>query len=255
MAIINRIRNFFGLSFELARTGFILRNEGTYLGLFWYLLSPILLFLLLFWVFKDRLGGDIAYYALYLLLGIIMFNFFQGVTLDSTRIMRDYSGIIKSINFSRWTLVGGIVLRNLFSHFFEFLLFAIIFIYLKGSVFILVYYIPVFFMFVLFTFGVSLILSSLSVFFVDLDNIWNFFIRLLWLATPIFYEIGGQDRLFFFNLFNPLYYFLSLARDSIIYARLSETYILAGVLVFTVLSSMLGFGIFYKYKNKIAERI
>ena len=63
------------LSVALARAHFKLRNEGIYLGIAWYLLNPLLLFAILFFVFSDRLGSSIPYYPAYLFLGIIMFNY------------------------------------------------------------------------------------------------------------------------------------------------------------------------------------
>src|SRR4030042_3140482 len=95
-----KLRHFLDLSLEIAKSSFKLRNEGSYLGIFWYLLNPLLLFLLLLLVFSDRLGNSIPSYPLYLLLGIVIFNFFQQATTESTKIIvRDYGELIKSINF------------------------------------------------------------------------------------------------------------------------------------------------------------
>ncbi|MCX6760298.1 MAG: ABC transporter permease, partial [Candidatus Nealsonbacteria bacterium] len=80
-----RIRHILALSFVFAKVKFKLKNEGSYLGIFWYLLSPILTFLILFFIFSDRLGNDIYLYPIYLLLGIIIFNFFQYTTLEAAR--------------------------------------------------------------------------------------------------------------------------------------------------------------------------
>jgi ABC-type polysaccharide/polyol phosphate export permease len=110
-------------------------------------------------------------------------------------------------------------------------------------------------LFCFFTFGVSLILSSFVVFFVDLDNIWAFFVRLLWLATPIFYSIGGQVRLYVFNLFNPMHYFINLSREIIIYNHLPELWILVGAMFYAILAFFIGIYAFNKLKNKFAEMI
>ena len=121
------VKHFFELSFQIAKSGFKLRNEGSYLGILWYLLNPLLLFVLLLLVFADRLGNEIPMYPLYLLLGIVMFNFFQQTTSESTRIVLvDYRDLVKSINFPREAIVLGAVLKFLFSHFFEILLFFLL---------------------------------------------------------------------------------------------------------------------------------
>ncbi|OGJ19868.1 hypothetical protein A3K73_02645 [Candidatus Pacearchaeota archaeon RBG_13_36_9] len=251
-----KLRHFLDLSLEIAKSSFKLRNEGSYLGIFWYLLNPLLLFLLLLLVFSDRLGNSIPSYPLYLLLGIVIFNFFQQATTESTKIIvRDYGELIKSINFSREALVLGIALKSVFSHFFEFALFLLFMLIFRNSMAGIIFY-PVILVFLfVFVFGFSLILSSLTVYFIDLDNIWNFFVRLLWLATPIFYSIGGQERLFIANLFNPLYYFIVLSRELIIHARLPELWIILGAVFYSLVSLLLGLLIFNKLKTKFAEML
>lgn len=251
-----KFRYIMDLSFQIAKADFKLKNEGSYLGIFWYLLNPILTFTILFFIFSDRLGDNIPLYPLYLLIGILLFNFFQSTTLESTRtLILDNHHLIKSINFPKTSLILAIVLKNLLSHFFEILLFCLIMIFLGTNTSLILWYIPILIFFSLFTFGVSLILSSLTVFFVDLDNIWNFTVRLLWLGTPIFYTIEGQMKLFYVNIFNPLYYFITAMRDVIIYHSIPELWIIWGVVGFSLASVLTGIIIFGRLHNKIAELI
>lgn len=251
-----KLKSFLGLSLQLAKAGFKLRNEGSYLGILWYLLNPLLLFILLFLIFSDRLGVGIPSYPLYLLLGIIIFNFFQKATTESTKtIIKDYRGIIKSINFPRESLIGGIVLKTLFSHLFEIILFIIFLLIFGGSLIGLLFYPLILLIFCFFVFGSSLILASLTVYFIDLENIWFFVSKLIWLGTPIFYAIGGQTRLFYLNLLNPLYYFITIAREIIIYSRIPELWMIAGALGYCLLFLIIGLLIFNLLKIKFAEMI
>ena len=140
-------RHFLELSFQIAKSGFKLRNEGSYLGVLWYLLNPLLLFVLLILVFSDRLGNEIPQYPVYLLMGIIMFNFFQQVTNESSQtLIKDYSLMIKSINLPRESIIAGITLKGVFSHIFEILLFLVFLFFLKGSLLALIFY-PLIFLF------------------------------------------------------------------------------------------------------------
>jgi len=109
--------------------------------------------------------------------------------------------------------------------------------------------------FCMFIYGVSLILSSLTVYLIDLGNIWDFLTKLLWFATPIFYEIGGQNRLFILNLFNPLYYFITLTRDILIYNKIPELWIVLGAIEYSLISLIAGLIIFKKLKKKFAENV
>lgn len=205
-----RIKQVLGLSLSLAKAQFKLRNEDTYLGVFWYLLNPVLMFILMFSVFHNRLGNDIPSYLLYLLLGIIMFNYFQAVTTESTKIIRGKRGLIKSINFPKESLIGSIVLKTLFLHIFEIIILCLFLLFFGIPIKMLVFYPLILIPLCLFTWGASFILSAIAVYFIDTKNIWIFVSRLIWFATPIFYAIGGQSRLFIFNLFNPMYYFITV---------------------------------------------
>src|ERR1700692_2480871 len=67
---------------ELVRTDFKLRYQGSALGYAWSLLRPLLLFVILYVVFVKflKLGAGIPHYPVYLLLGIVLWNFFVEVT-------------------------------------------------------------------------------------------------------------------------------------------------------------------------------
>jgi len=242
-------------SVSLAKANFKLRNEGTYLGILWYLLNPVLLFILLFLVFSDRLGSTIPYYPAYLFLGIIMFNFFLQVTQESTRTIFENSGLVKSLPFPRESLVGAVALRTLFSHVFEIILLVIVIIMVGISPLQVLWYIPILIMLFIFSLGVSLLLSAVTVYFIDVSNIWGFLSRLIWFGTPIFYAIEGQTKLWIINLFNPLFYFITLARDIIIYQKVPEIWFISLSIIYVLLSFTVGYFIFAKLKSKFAEYV
>src|ERR1700742_3241899 len=70
---------------ELVITDFKLRYQGSVLGYAWSLLRPLLLFLIMYVVFVKflRLGGNTPHYPVYLLMGIVMWNFFAEMTSQS----------------------------------------------------------------------------------------------------------------------------------------------------------------------------
>lgn len=252
---ISNIKKNAGLIFVLAKTSFKLRNEGSYLGVLWYLLNPLIMFLLLLCIFSDRVGHNIPSYPLYLLLGIIMFNFFQQVTFESTILLYNNSGIIKAIRFPAGALVASIVLRGMFSHFFEMIILLIFSLFFKAPVKAVILYPIVLCFLAVFAFGVSLIFFALSAYFRDLNNIWAFILRLVWLGTPIFYAIEGQTRLFFVNLFNPMYYFITVGRDLIVYMRMPEWWMIIGAASYSVLSLVIGIFVFNKLKGRFTEMV
>jgi len=251
----DKVKKLFNLGFVLARAGYKLKTEGSYLGIFWYLLDPIFTFLLLWGIFADRLGRGIDDYPLYLFLGIIAFSFFSRVTIESMKLIVDNRWIVRSIKFPYESLVLASILKNLFSLFFETVLLIILALLLRQSVAGFIFFPVILFFFCFFTYGVSLFLATLYVYFCDLDNIWAYFSRLLWFATPIFYQIGGQNKLLILNSFNPLYLFISIFREIVIYSRMPSASLTMAALAFTILSFTAGTAAFTKLKCRFPEKI
>lgn len=250
------LKNVWGLGLQLAKAEFKLRNEGSYLGILWYLLNPILMFGILYFIFEQRLGNGVLHYPTYLLLGIILFNIFQATTTEAARcILKEHHYLVKSIHFPRESLVLSILLKNIFAHIFEIALFIGLLMYTHVSLIGLLYYIPFLCIYSLFIYGTSLLLASLTVHFADLDNIWNFASRIIWFGTPIFYIIENQPALLNFNLANPLYYFLTLGRDLVIYQQVPSALILIGSIAFSLGFLGLGLLIFKKLERNFAELI
>jgi ABC-type polysaccharide/polyol phosphate export permease len=253
--IKNELKQFFNLSFSLAKSEFKLRNEGSYLGILWYLLNPILLFLLLFIVFSKNLGANIESYDLYLFLGIIMFNFFSITTSESIWGILSHKTIFKSINFPRSSIIFGTVLKHLFSHLFEIIILTGWMLFSGVNIISILYYLPVLLFFILFIFGVSLIISSLLVYFADISNLWDFITKVLWFVTPLFYTIDPNSNASILNQVNPLYYFVTAGRDVVIYNHLPELNIILGIIGFSLIFLLVGIILFKKLEKKFTENL
>lgn len=242
-------------SFTLAKTDFKLRNEGSFLGVFWYLLDPLLTFIILYFVFHDRVGREIDLYALQLLLGIIIFNYFQKSTVEAATAIIDNGNLIRAFPLMPSTFVTSVVLKHLFSHGIEVFLFAGFLVYHQLSLVYLIFYLFIAVMLVMFTLGVSLLLACISVYLVDAVNLWNVFTRLLMFATPIFYSIGGQIHLYLFNLLNPIYYYITIARQIMVYHQIPELWMIAGAIGYSIFFLFLGLKVFHKLQKNLAEKV
>jgi ABC-type polysaccharide/polyol phosphate export permease len=253
---MKNIRSFFNLSFNIAKCELIIKNEGSIFGIFWYLLNPILTFIFLYSIFYDRLGLKILNYPIYLLIGIIVFNFFKFSLLESVRaISFSYRGILKSINLQKEAFIFAIILKLIFSHLFEIILLCIMMIYFNIPLSHIFYYIIIFLPIIIFVFGVCLIISSINVYIRDFSNILGYFIGILWIITPIFYDISGQTRLYYLNLLNPLYFYITLLREAIILGKINNYLLLFVAVFYSLFYFFTGFYIFFKLKSKFTERI
>lgn len=246
---------FLDLSKNLAKSQFKLKNEGSYLGIFWYLLNPVLMFILLYLIFYPRLGQDILHYPAYLFIGISLYNFFQQSTQESTYILSSHASIIKSVKLPLEALVTSIVLKNAFSHLFEILFLCLIIAFTGIPLGYVLAYPLIFAFFAFFCLGVCFLLASINMYLADLSNIWNYLSTLIFFATPIFYSIGFQGKLMFANMANPLYFFITVSREAIIYQRFPGTSLVLGALGYSLLYLIFGLLVFRRLKPRFAEML
>ena len=92
---------------ELVRTEFKLRYQDSALGFLWSLLKPLLMFAILYFVFGKllRIGSNIEHYAVYLLLGIVLWNFFVEATSQGLSAIVARGDLIRKINFPKYIIV------------------------------------------------------------------------------------------------------------------------------------------------------
>lgn len=92
---------------ELIKTDFKLRYQGSVIGYLWSILKPILLFLILYLVFVRfmRFGEAIPHFAVALLLGITIWNFFSEATNMGMLSIVSRGDLLRKVNFSKPVLI------------------------------------------------------------------------------------------------------------------------------------------------------
>jgi len=242
------------LSFSLANTNFKLRNEGSYLGILWYILSPLAILFILYSVFSKNIGSGVEYYPVYVLFGLVMFNFFSGATGKTTKVIKENAGILKAVKIDSLSIVFAAVWQFVYSHIFEIIILGGFFVYFGIAINNLLIY-PLFFvLFFIFVLGTGLVLATIGVFIEDLENIWSIFTTFLFFTTPIFYSLSSQEMPILIKL-NPLTHFLVIVRDAVLYNHLP---MISTVLKLTVLSLgtlIIGLLIFNLTKKDFAEKV
>lgn len=178
---------------ELVRTDFKLRYQGSVLGYAWSLLRPLLLFLILYIVFVKflRLGASIPHYPVYLLLGIVIWNFFQEMTSQSLGSIVGRGDLIRKIRIPRWMIVFSSSISALINFFLNLLVVAVFIILNHVDFSAGVLLLPLIFLEVyLFALGCSLFLSAMFVKFRDINYIWEVILQAGFYMTPILYPLS-----------------------------------------------------------------
>ena len=172
---------------EFRRTYF-----GTVLGYLWSLVRPLLLFAVLLFVFTKifRVGSGVPNYPVMLLLGIVLFSFFQEATTSAVTSVVAQEGVVRKTQFPRLVIPTTVVLTALFN-----LCLNLVVVF----VFILAYGVDPMWTWLLFpvallalfvlTTAISMLLSVLYVRFRDVAIIWAVAAQVLFYATPVLYPV------------------------------------------------------------------
>jgi ABC-type polysaccharide/polyol phosphate export permease len=205
----------------MAITDFRVKYDNSVLGYFWSLLKPLLMFGTLYLVFSVFVRWEVENYRLYLLLGIVLWNFLSEVTLNSMILLEGKASILKKIYFPRWIIIIASSLTSLLTLLLNMVVFFIFFIF-SGAHFhtdalLLVVYLAELYMLVV---GVALLLCALYPKFRDIHHIWEVFVQLGFWATPIIYPISIVPAKYHTLIFlNPVARIIQGCRDALIGPR------------------------------------
>lgn len=92
---------------ELVRTDFKLRYQGSALGYLWSLLRPLFMFTILYLVFVRflKIGNNIEHPPVYLLMGIVIWNYFSEVTSGSIMAIVGKGDLLRKVNFPKYVIL------------------------------------------------------------------------------------------------------------------------------------------------------
>ncbi len=178
---------------ELVRTDFKLRYQGSVLGYAWSLLRPLLLFVILYVVFVKflKLGTEIPHFPVYLLLGIVMWNFFAEMTSQSLGSIVARGDLIRKIRIPRWMIVISSSFSALINLALTLIVIAIFMAINHVDLMRSAALFPIILLqLYLFALGLSLILSGLFVKYRDMSYIWEVILQAGFYATPIIYPLS-----------------------------------------------------------------
>jgi lipopolysaccharide transport system permease protein len=230
--------------------------QNTSLGFLWSLISPLMMALVLWFVFR-RLFQQEQNFAINLIVGIMMWRFFATVTSQCLQAIVSKPNLVTKVYIPRQILVLSSALSGLVGSWLEFIILIPIIFGLLGHVpWTLVLYPFIHIILFLAIYGIGLLLSSLYVYFRDLSQIWEVLISVLIYASPIIYPMSVVPAYLvkYYNL-NPITNFVMIYRDLMINGQLPALTNFGIVVVFALLMFLIGSSVFSKLQRRFAEEI
>jgi ABC-2 type transport system permease protein len=257
------LQRVWNLTWTLAATEFKLRFYGSVLGYAWTLARPFLFFGVIYLVFSEIAGLDanVDHYGVYILFGLVLFQFFGETTSNCVRCLAAREGLLRKMRFPRLVIPLSVVLTAIFN-LGGTLVAALVFAIATG-----VYptwgwlELPVIIVLVgAFATGIGLMLSALFVRYRDVAPIWEVASQMLFYVSPILYVttlVPEQYRDAY--LVNPLAVLLTEMRAAIVDPSAPHPWDLAGPLALVLAATIgatavaLGIFVFIRQAPRIAE--
>lgn len=250
--LISSIKKYRFLLNQLVTRDFKSKYKRSLLGILWSLLNPLLTIAVQYIVFSNLFRFDIENYILYLLTGVVFFNFFTESTTQSMNAIVSNSSLITKVYVPKFIYPVSKVLSSLINLLLATvpLLFVVLITGTKITVAFLL--LPIGYLFIiLFSLGIGFILSSIMVFFRDTQFLWGIVIMLWMYLTPIFYPFSILPKnLIILMEFNPLYHFITFIRTIVMHGVSPEPMVYMYCFMYSFFTVLLGALFFKKTQDK-----
>lgn len=237
---------------QLVARDFKTKYKRSVLGMFWSFLNPLLMMCVQYFVFSTIFKNNIPNYAVYLLIGVVTFNFFNescGMTLRS---IVDNASLITKVYVPKYIYPLTRVMSSVVNFGISLLPLVLVSVvtgvhFQKSAVLAIFFFGCV----IVFCLGLGLFLSAAMVFFRDIQFLWGV-LSMVWMyATPIFYpETILPENFRIILKLNPLYHFLKNARICILDGISPEPIVYIQCMLLALTALAVGAAVFQKSQDR-----
>lgn len=231
------------------------RYKRSVIGFLWTMLQPMLTMVVLHFVFSSIFRFEVSNYPVYVLAGVLFWNFFSQSIISSMNSLRGNAGLLKKLPvphavFPVATVIAGVV--NLLLAMVPLLVILFVTSHphrLPPSLLFL----PVAILIAgVFTLGAGLLLSPLAVFFYDVVEVVGVVMMLAMYATPIFYPLKIVPEQYRWVVrFNPVRSILEVFRDPIYFQKVPPLTHLSVAALVAAIALALGYWSFRRSADRI----
>lgn len=245
------------LLIELVKRDLKIRYRHSILGMLWTVLNPLLMMIVMSIVFSTIFKNSITNFPVYVMIGNIVFNCNSDATNQGLGSIVWNAPLIKKVYIPKYLFPMATVVSCLINFCFSFIALIIVMIFTKATFYpvLLTIWIPFLYL-IIFSFGLSLVLCSVNVFFRDMQHLYGIF-NMIWMyLSAIFYSVDIlPDKIYSLVKLNPLYRYITFFRTIIIdgvFPSLRENLF---CISFSLVTLIIGIVVFYKLQDKFILNI
>ena len=233
------------------------KYKGSWLGVIWTFLNPLLMLAVYAFVFPYILRVEVENYTIFMIVALIPWNFFTTAIQSGTGCVVANGNILKKVYFPREIIPISITTSQLVN----FLITCIImfaFILFSGvgfSIHLLLFPLLIIIQYIL-TLAFTFVLSALTVFVRDIDHFVSVFLTLGFYATPIVYQASMLPEKFQWALkVNPMAQLVEAYRSILYYHQLPDFVMLGIWAALSIVLIIAGYMIFKKLEKSFVEEL
>lgn len=248
-------RRYWYLIVQFALKDFKIRYSNSLLGYAWSVLNPLIFTVIYYLVFSVFIRFDVPNYPGYLLLGVVLWNFFSEGSNNGVTSLLSRAGIMTKVAMPRQVVVYAAILNALFTFALNVLVLAVV-LQVTGtppSWAMLAF--PVLLLdLILITLGVSLLLSPLHVRYHDIGYLWGILLQIGFWLTPIIYvETMIPERWRWLVQYNPLARIILHSRLAVIYGQWPDWFAIGRTTVVALVVLAIGSLVFRRLQGRVVE--
>ena len=233
------------------------KYKKSFLGVLWSFLNPLLQIAVYAFIFGKILNAGEENYAIFICCGLIPWMLFSTAINRSTTVMVENGGIIKKVYFPREILPISMVTAETVNFIISsVIIIAFVLIGGLGIHWTWIFYPLILLILYIFLIGISFIMSSVTVYFRDLQHFTGVFMQMLFYATPIAYSASRVPVKFSWVVkFNPMAYVIDGFRSIFLYHKMPDITGLCILGIVGLAVFVLGYLIFNKLQRQFAEEL
>lgn len=234
------------------------RYKNSILGFLWNFLDPLLQLLIYTVVFTNILPMGIENYYIHLFVALVPWMFFSACLSGGTTAVIGQQDMVKKIYFPREVLPVSHVLSQFVNMILSFVVvFLVLIISGYGFNFLALLWLPVVMIIeFIFALGLTMIVSSVTVYLRDAQQIVNVLVMALMYASPIIYSIDYvPEHLYNYYMLNPMSVVIVAYRDILFYKQAPRTLGLSIAALISIVTLVIGFAVFSKLKRRFVEEL
>ena len=224
------------------------------LGYVWCVLNPLLVMLIMNFVFSNMFRNNIANFPVYLFVGRMVFSFITDSTSGVMTSFISNGALMHKTRIPYYVFPMARFSTSIVNFFFTLIAFAIVLLGTRTPITIHVIAFPaVVLQFILFSFGLGLLLSQANTFTRDINYLYSVFTTGWMYLTPLFYPIEALPDIArrIIVTFNPAYTFIQQSRQIFLYNQWPSCSLMLAGYLWAIAFILLGGYAYWKCRDKL----